>query len=158
MLVALLCVHPDARWSPPLRESWAFPVFVLQNCVIVFYLIEHTMRSPTSDKNPKGKHLISGSDRGILTPRAHMGLLAGVTVWFCVSWQLSQFVLTTQATVFGLLYVMGYVLCSPPVCAPRVSGPNCQCVCFCVVPCGLSVGWTAHAQRCWSVTCAVCPG
>eukprot|EP00041_Stephanoeca_diplocostata_P005506 m.63025 g.63025 ORF g.63025 m.63025 type:complete len:859 (-) comp15823_c0_seq7:152-2728(-) len=98
-----------AQWSPPLRESWAFPVFVVQHCVILFYLIEHATPSAEQRKNPAGKHSRSGGAGPCLTQRAHGLLLAGVTVWFCVSWQLSQFVLTTQATVFGLLYVMGYV-------------------------------------------------
>ncbi|XP_071966194.1 protein C-mannosyl-transferase DPY19L1-like isoform X3 [Antedon mediterranea] len=74
-----------AQWTPPLRESFAYPVFVFE-----MLLVTHCLRSTVST----WKHVIS---------------IAAAVVAFMLPWQFAQFALLTQiVAVFGT-YTLGYI-------------------------------------------------
>ncbi|CAK5085723.1 unnamed protein product [Meloidogyne enterolobii] len=69
-----------AQWTPPLRESFGYPIFLLQT-ILTGYILR------------KGKiNLIFG------------GLHVFLTVAFCCFWQLSQFIIGTQLGTLVLLF------------------------------------------------------
>lgn len=115
-----------AHYSPPLRESFGFPFFALQICLIVWYLKGNAPTrgrcggctdasdddgcSNSSDGEREGGTMLAMQRQWLRAPSTVPTiLLTWATVCFCLAWQFSQFVLTTQVTVFGLLYVMGYI-------------------------------------------------
>ncbi|KAJ8313954.1 hypothetical protein KUTeg_008515 [Tegillarca granosa] len=73
------------QWTPPLRESFAYPFFVLQMLIVTYVL-----------KTDKLSHLQSV-------------FIAIATISFMLPWQFAQFALMTQTVaVFGT-YVLGYI-------------------------------------------------
>ncbi|XP_078591642.1 protein C-mannosyl-transferase DPY19L1-like [Branchiostoma floridae x Branchiostoma japonicum] len=73
------------QWTPPLRESFAFPMLALQ-----MFLITYMLRS----RGVSWKHVV---------------LLAACNVTFILPWQFAQFALLTQMTAVFLVYVMGFI-------------------------------------------------
>ncbi|XP_070566148.1 LOW QUALITY PROTEIN: protein C-mannosyl-transferase DPY19L1-like [Ptychodera flava] len=73
------------QWTPPLRESFSYPFFVLQ-----MFIVTHTLRTP----RPSIRHTLA---------------IAAATVCFMLPWQFAQYALLTQTiAVFGC-YVLGYI-------------------------------------------------
>ncbi|XP_033639187.1 probable C-mannosyltransferase DPY19L1 [Asterias rubens] len=72
------------QWTPPLRESMAYPVLVLQ-----MFLVTHTLRT----KRPGWPHIL---------------LIAAATVGFMLPWQFAQFALMTQTLAVCASYILGY--------------------------------------------------
>lgn len=81
-VVAMFYNHSEAtrvQWTPPLRESFAYPFFVLQMLVVSW-----TLRC----RQPGTKHIV---------------LIAILTMCFMLPWQFAQFALMTQTlAVFGV--------------------------------------------------------
>ncbi|XP_066282351.1 protein C-mannosyl-transferase DPY19L1-like [Branchiostoma lanceolatum] len=73
------------QWTPPLRESFAFPMLALQ-----MFLLTYMLRS----RSVGWKHVV---------------LLAACNVTFILPWQFAQFALLTQMTAVFLVYVMGFI-------------------------------------------------
>ncbi|XP_078672163.1 protein C-mannosyl-transferase DPY19L1-like [Branchiostoma floridae x Branchiostoma belcheri] len=73
------------QWTPPLRESFAFPMLALQ-----MFLVTHMLRS----RSVGWKHVV---------------LLAACNITFILPWQFAQFALLTQMTAVFLVYVMGFI-------------------------------------------------
>ncbi|XP_022102331.1 probable C-mannosyltransferase DPY19L1 [Acanthaster planci] len=72
------------QWTPPLRESMAYPVFVLQ-----MFLVTHTLRH----RQPGWTHSL---------------LIAVATTGFMLPWQFAQFALMTQTLAVCASYILGY--------------------------------------------------
>ncbi|XP_022303095.1 protein C-mannosyl-transferase DPY19L1-like [Crassostrea virginica] len=73
------------QWTPPLRESFAFPFLILE-----MFLVTHTLRT----KSPSYLHSIG---------------IALAVVSFMLPWQFAQFALMTQAVAVFCTYVLGYI-------------------------------------------------
>ncbi|KFO34449.1 Protein dpy-19 like protein 2 [Fukomys damarensis] len=90
-LITVLCYffnHGEATrvmWTPPLRESFAFPFLVLQ-----MYILTMILRI----SNNYGKHYIA---------------LCLANVAFMLPWQFAQFILFTQTASLFHMYVVGYI-------------------------------------------------
>ncbi|OWF50081.1 probable C-mannosyltransferase DPY19L1 [Mizuhopecten yessoensis] len=74
-----------SMWTPPLRESFAYPVFVVQ-MLLVTHVIK--MRIPSYKFS---------------------GLIALITVSFMLAWQFAQFALLTQTLAVFATYALGYI-------------------------------------------------
>ncbi|XP_038077435.1 probable C-mannosyltransferase DPY19L1 [Patiria miniata] len=72
------------QWTPPLRESVAYPVFVLQ-----MFLVTHTLRL----RQPGWMHSL---------------LIAAATASFMLPWQFAQFALMTQTLAVCASYILGF--------------------------------------------------
>ncbi|XP_033761456.1 probable C-mannosyltransferase DPY19L1 [Pecten maximus] len=72
-------------WTPPLRESFAYPFLVIQ-MLLVTHIIK--LRVPSY---------------------RYSGLIALITVCFMLSWQFAQFALLTQTLAVFATYALGYI-------------------------------------------------
>ncbi|XP_060064566.1 probable C-mannosyltransferase DPY19L1 [Ylistrum balloti] len=72
-------------WTPPLRESFAYPFLVIQ-MLLVTHIIK--LRIPSY---------------------RYSGLIALITVCFMLSWQFAQFALLTQTLAVFATYALGYI-------------------------------------------------
>ncbi|XP_076156962.1 protein C-mannosyl-transferase DPY19L1-like [Alosa pseudoharengus] len=90
-LVSVLCFffnHAESTrvmWTPPLRESFSYPFFVMQ-MLILTYIIRN--------QNPGRKVLAA---------------LGACNVLFMLPWPTSQYILLTQVACLYACYVMGYI-------------------------------------------------
>ncbi|KAL3831444.1 hypothetical protein ACJMK2_023195 [Sinanodonta woodiana] len=73
------------QWTPPLRESFAYPFLVMQ-----MFLVTHIIRMKAPTK-------------------LHSLLLAFATVCFMLPWQFAQFALLTQTVAVFATYVLGFI-------------------------------------------------
>ncbi|XP_052801094.1 probable C-mannosyltransferase DPY19L1 [Mya arenaria] len=73
------------QWTPPLRESFAYPFLVLQ-----MFLVTHLLRSQ------KCSYI-------------HSVFIAMSTVMFMLPWQFAQFALLTELIAVFATYVLGYI-------------------------------------------------
>ncbi|XP_072028845.1 protein C-mannosyl-transferase DPY19L1-like [Amphiura filiformis] len=73
------------QWTPPLRESFAYPILLLQ-----ILIVTHTLKT----SHPGWKHSIA---------------IALTTVGFMLPWQFAQFALLTQTLAIFATYVLGYI-------------------------------------------------
>ncbi|XP_023569139.1 probable C-mannosyltransferase DPY19L2 [Octodon degus] len=90
-LITVLCYffnHGEATrvmWTPPLRESFAYPFLVLQ-----MYILTMILRTSTSYRRP-------------------YVALCLANVAFMLPWQFAQFILFTQVASLFPMYVVGYI-------------------------------------------------
>ncbi|XP_041758878.1 probable C-mannosyltransferase DPY19L1 [Coregonus clupeaformis] len=90
-VVTVLCLffnHGESTrvmWTPPLRESFSYPFFVLQ-MLLLTYILRHS--------NPERRSLVA---------------IGACNVLFLLPWPFAQFVLLTQVACLFACYFMGYL-------------------------------------------------
>ncbi|KAL1139284.1 hypothetical protein AAG570_006270 [Ranatra chinensis] len=100
-IIAVMCFffnHGECtrvQWTPPLRESFAYPFCLLQMlCVSVF--IGHN-QGTIDDTLPSARHKFQV-------------VAVAITSCICLTlWQFSQFVLATQVIAFLMMFVCGFI-------------------------------------------------
>ncbi|XP_071454391.1 protein C-mannosyl-transferase DPY19L1 [Hetaerina americana] len=74
------------QWTPPLRESFCYPLLLMQMLQVTICL--------KNNAEPSVKHIIT---------------IAVSTVACLITWQFAQFVLTTQAIILFIMYLVGII-------------------------------------------------
>ena len=89
-------------WTPPLRESFGYPLSLLQ----ILCVSRALNADPISDGDDAGDDV---RQRGGLRRWIHVTSIAVTTTLYLTTWQFAQFTLFTQVAVIFGLYALGLI-------------------------------------------------